>query len=157
MVVNNFTQNSIWKKGNLYSGYLGTIYSVFPAATIPRLWAKEKARPPEINDWVSDRPGIDPNVKTQIIDMIYHLNLGQANGKAGNVEGFVVSGVTDSIADTEFEIEHDYGKVPKYYMIYRQDKAYPIYKGDTAWTKDKVYLKCHSTDMNFTIMLFGEE
>lgn len=157
MVLNNMTQLQIYSysgDNNMYKGKIWAV-QVMPSGTV--VWEKEEERPPEIVDFVSGQPKIDPLVRKQLVQLIYNFNMGEGVGKAGNINGYIVQGTTPAVGNEEFSIAHKFNVIPKFFFTIMKNGKYSPYKGDTAWTKDTVYLKCESTNMNFYILLFGEE
>ena len=57
-----------------------------------------------------------------------------------------------AVADTEFELEHNLGRVPAGFIIIKKDKAGTIYDSGTAWTKNSVFLKCDKSSMTFILV-----
>jgi hypothetical protein len=57
-------------------------------------------------------------------------------------------------ADTEFSIDTHIGRVPAGYILTKTDRACCIYTGSTAWTANKIYLKCNVDNAVITIAVF---
>jgi len=157
MELTDWFTTHIFGYSGFYNLYIGKLWQVQHVPTTPRLWEAEEERPPEIVDFISGQPQVEDTVKKQLIQLTYDFSLGNRVGKSGNLDGYVITGQTASVANQEFSVAHKWNKIPKFFFIIYQDGKYPIYKGDTAWTADTVYFKCESTDMVFYIILFGED
>lgn len=84
-----------------------------------------------------------------------HGYIADLKARMGNVSfrknsRFIVT--SSAVPGTEFEIEHRLGRVPEGYIILKQDKTGNFYDSGTAWTKDKVFLKCDSSSMTATLI-----
>jgi hypothetical protein len=70
-----------------------------------------------------------------------------------NFVGAPVSIVTPGTPDTDFQIEHQLGRVPDKFIILSIDKAAIIYKSPTAWTDTLAYLRCNIATTAITILV----
>lgn len=84
------------------------------------------------------------------------------NGKIGfgnptdgndNMDGVWNKGVTPVVPDTEFAIIHNLRRVPTGFIVFSQDKAGTVYKGDTPWSSTQMFLKASSAQMAITIFI----
>lgn len=70
-----------------------------------------------------------------------------------NFEETIRTGTTPGVANTEFNISHNLGRIPDGFLLLLQDQAAIFYKGVTAWTTLLVYLKCNVATVNYTIII----
>jgi hypothetical protein len=70
-----------------------------------------------------------------------------------NIFGCYADIVSDATPDTEFEVNHTTGRVPGGFILLQQDKAGSLYKGGTAWTSSKIYLKSSVSSMSARIFI----
>lgn len=61
--------------------------------------------------------------------------------------------VTVSTADTEFEIDHNLGRIPLAFFAYGENMATIIYASDTAWTANKIFLKSSVGPATFKLII----
>jgi len=73
-------------------------------------------------------------------------------GKVSFRESSRFNVTSHAVAGTEFELEHNLGRVPEGFIVIRKDKAGSIFDSGTAWTKNKVFLKSDAVSMNVTLI-----
>ena len=62
--------------------------------------------------------------------------------------------VTTPGADIEFSVTHGLGFVPMGFLVASQDKAGSFYNSTTAWTTEKIFLKCSAATATLRILIF---
>ena len=62
--------------------------------------------------------------------------------------------VTTPGSDVEFEITHGLGYIPLGYLVISSDKAGHVYNSTTAWTAEKIYLKCNVSTTIIRVLIF---
>lgn len=55
-------------------------------------------------------------------------------------------------ANTDFEVTHNLGVVPRYY-IWNIDRNGVVYKGTTSWTTTKIYLRCSAANAQVNVIV----
>lgn len=70
-----------------------------------------------------------------------------------NMDVWKATGVSPSVANTEFAVQHGLGRVPMGYHLVKTDKAAHVYAGVTAWTKTTVYLKFDTASVNYSLVI----
>lgn len=55
-------------------------------------------------------------------------------------------------ADTDFEVEHNLGIVPRFY-IWNINKAGIVYKGSGTWTATSIYLRCSAANAEVKVIV----
>lgn len=60
---------------------------------------------------------------------------------AQNIEGWYAAVTSSGVADTEFAVPHQLGRVPIGFLVFSKSNAGVVYKGATAWTSSNIYLK----------------
>ncbi len=72
---------------------------------------------------------------------------------AGNLNGKYKSAVTPAVADTEFEVTHQLGRIPSYWLVVSKDKACDVYRSK-AFDATKCYFKCSVASANVTLLIW---
>lgn len=76
------------------------------------------------------------------------------NGTAlDNMQGRWLNTVTPGVADTDFTIAHNLGRIPVGFITISVDKAGVIYKGSIAWTTSNITLKCSTATTTVRIFV----
>lgn len=71
-----------------------------------------------------------------------------------NINGVFNQGTTPGVADQEFAVTHNMGRIPVGFITLSVDQnAAVLYKGVTAWTTKQLFLKCHQTSVNYVIFI----
>lgn len=71
-----------------------------------------------------------------------------------NIYGIFLSVQDSGVADSEIELSHSLGKVPQHFIVVNINKGAIVYKGSTAWTNEKIYLKCNVANTSYTVFVF---
>lgn len=71
-----------------------------------------------------------------------------------NMDGKNIVFTSSATADAENTISHTLNRIPTGFIKINQNKPCSVYKGTTAWTKDKIYLKVNIASTEVTIFLF---
>ena len=71
-----------------------------------------------------------------------------------NIDGVWISTTSNAIANAEFPVTHNLGRVPAGYLIMSKDDLGIIYDGTTSWTDSTLYLRCNVASMNFKVFVF---
>lgn len=75
----------------------------------------------------------------------------------GNMNGQWVNPVTaPGVANTEFPIAHNLGRIPNGYLIFWKDRSADLYQGPatgTAWTTTQIFVKCTVANAVFAVFL----
>lgn len=58
-----------------------------------------------------------------------------------NIEGWYASVTSPGVANTEFAVPHQLGRVPIGFLVFSKSNTGVVYKGATAWTSSNIYLK----------------
>lgn len=61
---------------------------------------------------------------------------------------------SNATPNTEETVTHGLSRVPTGYIIVSQDKAASLYKGSTAWTNEKLYLKSSTASTAWKILIY---
>lgn len=70
-----------------------------------------------------------------------------------NIDGVFVTVTSGGVADTEFTVVHNLGRVPIGFDIKRRNKAGILYDGPTAWTETKIFLKANVISLTTTLFI----
>lgn len=65
------------------------------------------------------------------------------NGTPENMLGSWWQGTT-AVADTDFTVQHDLGRVPTGWLLFYINKAGIVYEGVTPWTDTQIFLRCNT-------------
>jgi hypothetical protein len=71
-----------------------------------------------------------------------------------NVDCRIVSFTSNAVADTEDTVAHTLGKVPRYMIPVSLNKAAVVYKGATAWTISRIYVKTNAASTAVSLLIF---
>jgi hypothetical protein len=79
---------------------------------------------------------------------------GRQSTHAGHIDGHTIEFVAPPVADTEFEIPHDLGRVPIGFLALAQDGPGVLYKSNPGgWGVERVFLKCSEANVTWLIVL----
>lgn len=85
-------------------------------------------------------------------------NISYGNMNAGdtgrNIDGFPATATTPAVANTEFSVNHGLGRVPVGFHVVNKDGSTDVYKGTTAWTSSKIFLKSTGINIHITLFIF---
>ncbi len=56
--------------------------------------------------------------------------------------------------NTEDTVVHDLGRVPRGFLVIKQDKAASVYDSGTAWTQSRMYVKTSVASVATTFWIF---
>jgi hypothetical protein len=73
---------------------------------------------------------------------------------ADNIDGVWASATTPGVANTDFVIAHNLGRVPVGYLPVRKSAATDIYTGTVAATTIQLTLKATGTNVDVTLFIF---
>ena len=76
----------------------------------------------------------------------------QVNGQDQNIDGMLIEVPDTGLANTEFAVTHNLGRVPLFYDIKYMSLATQVFDSGTAWTASQIYLK--STTAHVKIRIF---
>lgn len=65
----------------------------------------------------------------------------------------VVKVITPSVADTDFMVTHDLGRVPNGWILIHSDAPVQLYGDAGTWTKTEMTLRATETDVECTIVI----
>lgn len=71
-----------------------------------------------------------------------------------NFESKSVTYTSNGSANTEDAVAHTLGKIPEGFIVVNRDKGGILYASGTAWTSTAIYLKCTTTSMASTVLVF---
>lgn len=93
-------------------------------------------------------------VWTKLVQIVNgQIGFGSPSVGADNLDLVWLSTTTPAVADTEFTLTHNLGRVPSGYTIMSIDKAGIVYKGTTAWTTTQLSLKCNQASAAAVIIV----
>lgn len=113
--------------------------------------------------------GKDRNNYERVHDRVYDiLNQGVSNGGNPHSGGFVagihsIPGNTDSVhvnvqaagvANTEFAVTHNLGRIPVGFRVADRNNVGNAYNSGTAWTTTQIFLKCDVAGTQFTLEIY---
>jgi hypothetical protein len=116
---------------------------------------------PEKVNW--DDPRVRHILNTQfkrLSDAVGQMSFLDADGGIGpdkrclNIDAVWVRYVSNAIANTEDEVPHALGMVPYDIWVGIPDKSAIIYRGTTAWTKTRIYLKASAPTVTVNLIVF---
>lgn len=61
---------------------------------------------------------------------------------------------SNGTANTEDTVVHDLGRVPRGFLVIKQDKAASVYDSGTAWTQSRIYIKTSVATVALTLWIF---
>jgi hypothetical protein len=68
-----------------------------------------------------------------------------------NIDGVLVIVTNTGVANTEFEIVHNLGRIPTMFDLKRSNVALSVYDSGTAWTNTKIFVKCTAANAKITL------
>lgn len=89
-------------------------------------------------------------------DLAQIVNGGISYGDGSNplhLRGSWVNVVNTGLVNTEFSVSHTLGKIPVGFHVFGKDQAGDIYRSGTAWTDQKIFLKCSVANVT-NLLLF---
>ncbi len=83
------------------------------------------------------------------------LGTGQPGTRAGNTDQAYWDVLTPSVADTEFVVRHDLGRVPVGYQVVRADRSVNIYDSSYgSWTNTLMFLKSSVASASVKLLIW---
>ena len=80
---------------------------------------------------------------------------GSTASQAGNVDAVYATAITPGVANTEFTLKHELGRIPIGFHTTMNTTPGSVYASrPQSWTATQVYLKCSAASANITVMLF---
>jgi hypothetical protein len=70
------------------------------------------------------------------------------------VDGFPAIATTPAIAGTEFSVSHGLNRVPVGFHVVNKNGATDVFKGVTAWSSTKIFLKATGSGVSITLFIF---
>lgn len=83
-------------------------------------------------------------VKRYVEKIVSVLNgqVGFGNGTdLDNLQGRWINVTSSGVADTDFTVTHNLGRIPVGFLLVAADKAAVVYRGTVAWTSTQMTLK----------------
>jgi len=91
----------------------------------------------------------------QILNRGISLGSGATGYQAGNLDAQYVDMITPGVADTEFEVPHQLGRVPIGYEPVRQDRAVSIYDSNSgSWNDSRLFLKANVASASIKLRVY---
>lgn len=83
------------------------------------------------------------------------LGNGTPGYKAGNLDAAYWDVLTPGVADTEFIVRHDLGRVPVGYQVVRADRSVNIYDSSYgSWTETLMFLKASVASASVKLLIW---
>lgn len=77
-----------------------------------------------------------------------------ANSLSDNIDGIWSSTTTAGVANTDFTVTHNLGRVPSGWIVAMQDKAASVYLGSVAATSTAITLRCSVATVAVRLFIF---
>lgn len=96
----------------------------------------------------------------QLVSMLYFLfgQIARIFNKnvhfADNIYGEILKVPDSGAPNSEIEIPHNLRVIPSKFMVISADKLAYIYRGTSAWTNTKIYLKCSTSNTSFEVFIW---
>jgi hypothetical protein len=100
-------------------------------------------KPPRVIDARGIPLGLRDHIE-QMNKVLSNISFGDLTNNrdfSQNIVGWYASVTSPGIADTEFAVPHNLGRVPNGWLVLSKSNAGVVYKGATAWTSSNIYLK----------------
>ncbi len=69
-----------------------------------------------------------------------------------NIDGVWATPVTPGVANTDFTVTHNLGRIPSGFLVFNKSAACDVYQGSVAWTTSQITLR--ATVVGVTVKLF---
>ena len=80
---------------------------------------------------------------------------GSQGSKVGNLNAVYAKIVTPAVANQEFSLKHELGRIPVGFDISMKDKSGTVFASRLqSWTASVVYLKCSTATTSITVRLY---
>lgn len=91
---------------------------------------------------------------TETIAGVLNGQVGFGNGtEIDNMQGRWINTTSPGVADTDFTVDHNLGRVPVGFITISVDKAAVIYTGSIAWTTTQMTLKVNAATVALRIFV----
>jgi hypothetical protein len=100
--------------------------------------------PANVNDWIRQHGRV----------LSGNVSFGQGDTDTGrNIDVATVDGTSPGTPNTAFSGAHTLGRVPRGFIVIRQNLAASFYDGGLPWTSTTISLKCSVASVTFTVLV----